>query len=223
MLFPSSKFLRLATLACGSSCKAVQDVSPTKAYSSISESGSVPTSPIGTVGGPTSSSDLALDADLLSPVDGVPSLAVSFPGDFADPSSDTSLLTPTVVKETSQASEKISPCGHNESTQAGSPQLLADRIKDSSLLEELGSPTTHVYGAPFVLIPDDNIRFAKEEFKDFLFAQFPSDVPSMGRIIGVINDVWARSGPHIYVHKVGHGTYILKVTSEKTRGLLLSR
>lgn len=127
------------------------------------------------------------------------------------------------MKETSQASEKISPCGHNESTQAGSPRLLADRIKDSSPLEELGSPTTHVSGAPFVLIPDDNIRSAKEEFKDFLFAQFPSDVPSMGRIIGVINDVWARSGPHIYVHKVGHGTYILKVTSEKTRGLLLSR
>lgn len=223
MLFPSSKFLRLATLACGSSCKAVQDVSPTKAYSSISESGSVPTSPIGTVGGPTSSSDLALDADLLSPVDGVPSLAVSFPGHFADPSYDTSLLTPTAVKGTSQASEKISPCGHNESTQAGSPRLLADRIKESSLLEELGSPTTHVYGAPFILIPDDNIRSTKEEFKDFLFAQFPSDVPSMGRIIGVINDVWARSGPHIYVHKVGHGTYILKVTSEKTRDLLLSR
>ncbi|KAF8113176.1 hypothetical protein N665_0055s0040 [Sinapis alba] len=45
----------------------------------------------------------------------------------------------------------------------------------------------------------------------------------MGKIIGVINAIWARSGPRIFVHNIGHGTYLLKVTSENTMGHLLSR
>ncbi|KAF3519662.1 hypothetical protein DY000_02060123 [Brassica cretica] len=59
-------------------------------------------------------------------------------------------------------------------------------INDSSLLEELGSPTQHISGAPFVLIPDENLEEAKEEFRDFLFARFHGEAPDMGRIIGII-------------------------------------
>ncbi|KAG5385046.1 hypothetical protein IGI04_036516 [Brassica rapa subsp. trilocularis] len=100
---------------------------------------------------------------------------------------------------------------------------LSARIQKSTLLQELGTPTSHVSGAPFVLIPDENIESAKEEFKEFVFARFPGDVPSMGRIIGIVNAIWARSGPRIFVHKIGEGTYLLKVTNERTREALLSR
>lgn len=70
---------------------------------------------------------------------------------------------------------------------------LSARIQKSTLLQELGTPTSHVSGAPFVMIPDENIESAKVEFKEFVFARFPGDVPPMGRIIGVVNAIWART------------------------------
>ncbi|KAL0682401.1 hypothetical protein Bca4012_049248 [Brassica carinata] len=150
MLFPSSKFLRLATLACGSSCKAVQDVSPTKAYSSISESGSVPTSPIGTVGGPTSSSDLALDADLLSPVDGVPSLAVSFPGQAEGSSAVSDLpvdcnLSRIVVDNWTEEVEKQTDAPESKSLAEDSIKTSLARKQTVSLDQIMGFSTVHVY------------------------------------------------------------------------------
>ncbi|KAL0749624.1 hypothetical protein Bca101_031627 [Brassica carinata] len=102
------------------------------------------------------------------------------------------------------------------------PSLFA-RIQKSCMLQELGTPTTHVSGPPFVMIPDENIDSAKEEFKEFVFARFPGEVPPMGRIIGVVNAIWARAGPIIFVHKIGEGTFLLKVTNERTRDALLSR
>ncbi|KAH0864515.1 hypothetical protein HID58_081726 [Brassica napus] len=99
----------------------------------------------------------------------------------------------------------------------------ASLVKDSATLEELGTPSEHVSGVPFVLIPDENIESAKEEFRDYIFARFHGDWPSMGRIIGVVNAVWAKTGPRIFVHMVGAGEYLLKVTSAKTREHLLSR
>ncbi|KAH0852880.1 hypothetical protein HID58_093629, partial [Brassica napus] len=41
-------------------------------------------------------------------------------------------------------------------------------------LEELNTPSQHISFAPFVLILDENIAEAKEEFKEFLFARFSS-------------------------------------------------
>ncbi|CAH2036384.1 unnamed protein product [Thlaspi arvense] len=96
-------------------------------------------------------------------------------------------------------------------------------VQDSAQLQELGSPTQHISGAPFVLIPDENIAAAKQEFKDFIFARFHGDSPEMGRIIGVINAIWTRSGPRIFVHRVGQTSYLLRVTNPKTRDILLSR
>ncbi|KAF8110674.1 hypothetical protein N665_0080s0009, partial [Sinapis alba] len=78
----------------------------------------------------------------------------------------------------------------------------ASLLKSSADLKELGIPAEHTSGVPFVLIPDENIAAAKQEFKDYLFARFHSDVPPMGRIIGVLNAVWAKSGPRIYVHNI---------------------
>ncbi|KAF3584425.1 hypothetical protein F2Q69_00027225 [Brassica cretica] len=89
--------------------------------------------------------------------------------------------------------------------------------------QELGSPTTHVSGAPFVLIPDENIDATKEEFKEFIFARFTGDIPLKGRIIGVVNAMWARTGPRIFVHRIGEGTFLLKVTNERTKATILSR
>ncbi|KAH0896413.1 hypothetical protein HID58_045981, partial [Brassica napus] len=96
-------------------------------------------------------------------------------------------------------------------------------LKSSAQLRELGTPTEHVSGAPFVLIPDENIEAAKLEFKDFIYARFHGDHPSMGKIIGVVNAVWARTGPRIFVHNIGQGIYLLRVTNPKTREVLLSR
>ncbi|KAL0814565.1 hypothetical protein Bca101_071008 [Brassica carinata] len=94
---------------------------------------------------------------------------------------------------------------------------------ESAQLEELGIPSTHICGAPFVLNLDENIEEAKEEFKEFIFARFQGDIPSKGRVIGVVNAVWARNGPRIFVHRVGHRCFLLKVTNERTRNVLLSR
>lgn len=58
-------------------------------------------------------------------------------------------------------------------TKPASPNL-ANLIQRSAQLEELGTPSTHISGAPFVLIPDENIEEAKEEFKEFIFARFIS-------------------------------------------------
>ncbi|KAL0788115.1 LOW QUALITY PROTEIN: hypothetical protein Bca101_004361 [Brassica carinata] len=99
----------------------------------------------------------------------------------------------------------------------------ADLLKNSAQLQELGTPVEHVSGAPFVIIPYENIEAAKLEFKDFIYARFHGEYPSMGKIIGVVNAVWARTGPRIYVHNIGQGMYLLRVINKKTREVLLSR
>ncbi|KAJ4883484.1 DUF4283 domain-containing protein [Raphanus sativus] len=99
----------------------------------------------------------------------------------------------------------------------------ASLLKESAKLEELGTPSEHVSGVPFVLIPDENIAAAKEEFKDFIYARFHGEWPSMGRIIGVLNALWAKSGPRIFVHNIGEGEFLLRVNNPKTKEMLLAR
>ncbi|CAN7111623.1 unnamed protein product, partial [Brassica rapa subsp. narinosa] len=99
----------------------------------------------------------------------------------------------------------------------------ADLLKSSAQLQELGSPIEHVSGAPFVLIPDENIEAAKLEIKDFIYARFHGDYPTMGKIIGVVNAIWAKTGPKIFIHDIGQGIYLLRVTNQRTREVLLSR
>ncbi|CAG7889361.1 unnamed protein product, partial [Brassica rapa] len=99
----------------------------------------------------------------------------------------------------------------------------ADLLKSSAQLQELGSPIEHVSGAPFVLIPDENIEAAKLEIKDFIYARFHGDYPTMGKIIGVVNAIWAKTGPKIFIHNIGQGIYLLRVTNQRTREVLLSR
>ncbi|CAF2087410.1 unnamed protein product [Brassica napus] len=96
-------------------------------------------------------------------------------------------------------------------------------LKCSAQLQEMGTPIDHISGAPFVLIPDENIEAAKMEFKDFIYARFHGDYPSVGKIIGVVNVVWARTGPRIFVQNLGQGTYLLRVTNPRIREVLLSR
>ena len=123
---------------------------------------------------------------------------------------------------------------HSISNSAETPTLVvpektketksyASLLKVSAELEEIGTPSEHVSGVLFVLIPDENIAAAKEEFKVFIYARFHGDWPAMGRIIGVVNAIWAKNGPRIFVHNVGEGEFLLKVTNTKTREHLLSR
>ncbi|KAF3561554.1 hypothetical protein DY000_02018593 [Brassica cretica] len=132
-------------------------------------------------------------------------------------------VAPTMSDLQSEKPSKAEDLVSESSPSVGVAPTMSARIQKSALLTELGTPTTHVSGAPFVMIPEDNIDSAKEEFKEFVFARFPGDVPAMGRIIGVVNAIWARTGPRIFVHKIGEGTFLLKVTNARTRQALLSR
>ncbi|KAL1205202.1 hypothetical protein V5N11_016053 [Cardamine amara subsp. amara] len=116
-----------------------------------------------------------------------------------------------------------SPLSHTDSPSPPTEKLWSSRLKDSTLLQESGTPTEHITGVPFILIPDENVEEAKEEFKDYIYAQFHGEAPDMGRVIGVVNALWARSGPRIFVHKIGEGTFLLRVSNIRTREILLSR
>ncbi|KAF8093557.1 hypothetical protein N665_0383s0182 [Sinapis alba] len=144
-------------------------------------------------------------------------------------SEDTGEPTPLVIeKDAPSFHEKDGQIGtHSESASAEEDQpqeasplgerpgvnSYAGLLKQSAILEVLGTPSEHVSGAPFVLIPDENIAAAKEEFRDFIYARFH----------GIVNAIWAKSGPRIFVHNVGQGEYLLKVTNAKTKELLLAR
>lgn len=168
-----------------------------------------------------SSPDLAA-ASSLSPVSETP-LGVN----TATTTAAGTTTTPTVGVEVSTGMPVISlpmsaPTQDARSESAG-VKSYASLLQESATLEELGTPAEHVSGAPFVFIPDDNIAAAKEEFRDFIFARFHGDCPPMGRIIGVVNAIWAKTGPRIFVHHVGPGEFLLKVTNIKTREVLLGR
>ncbi|KAF2596101.1 hypothetical protein F2Q68_00012444 [Brassica cretica] len=91
----------------------------------------------------------------------------------------------------------------------------ASLLKASAQLEEICSPSEHISGAPFVFIPDENIKAAKEEFCEFIYARFHGEWPSMGRIIGVVNALWARAGPSIFAHNVGEAPWSPEFTHEE--------
>ncbi|ESQ51730.1 hypothetical protein EUTSA_v10017828mg, partial [Eutrema salsugineum] len=99
----------------------------------------------------------------------------------------------------------------------------ASIVKSSGILDAIGTPSKHISGVPFVMIPDPNIESAKEEFKDFVFARFHGDAPEMGRIIGIVNAIWARVGPRIFVHRIGQSIFLLRVMNSRTRDIILSR
>lgn len=127
-------------------------------------------------------------------------------------------LSPAKPTGTSQALGQLSP--------AVLPALdkkWSSLLQDPSKLEEMGTPTQHISGVPFVLIPDENIEAAKDEFKEFIFAQFHGNYPEMGHVIGVLNALWARTGPRIYVHNTGPGVFLIRVPNPRTRALLLSQ
>lgn len=188
---PSSKFTRVvlaSSSATAAKAKAASCVTPPDPSGSTSTASPDPVeaahSPIDVVNVQSPSID--------SPRGNIVTVEGSSSGSDASPE-DTSSLSPGTEKQTSIPT-------------------LAKLIQKSGKLEELGTPSQHISGVPFVLISDDNLEEAKLEFQDFLFARFQGDIPSKGKIIGVVNAIWARAGPHIFVHQVGHGSFLLKVT-----------
>ena len=73
-------------------------------------------------------------------------------------------------------------------------------INESLLLEEIGTPSQHISGGHFVLIPDENLEEAKEEFRDILFARFHGEASDIGKNIGIVNVIWSRPGTIIFFH-----------------------
>ncbi|CAN6927816.1 unnamed protein product [Brassica oleracea] len=166
------------------------------------------------------------------------SLAISGSTQIGGSGSAVSLLTSTEALSSTQRS--VSPPPEEASNlPSGSGSALpvskvseevanpvrnyAALLKSSAQLQEFGTPSEHVSGVPFVFIPDENIEVAKLEFKDFIYARFHGDYPSMGKNMGVVNAVWAKTGPRIFVHNIGQGMYLLRVTNPKSREVLLSR
>ncbi|KAL0662560.1 hypothetical protein Bca4012_099397 [Brassica carinata] len=152
-------------------------------------------------------------------------------------SQESNLVLPqSTIRESAESTETESPASPGKEVADKEPpaplsptkpdpsvKTMASRIHESAQLQELGEPSQHVSGAPFILIPDDNLETAKEEFKEFVYARFHGDAPEMGRVIGVVNAIWARSGPRIFVHRIGQNTYLLKTPNIRTKEILLSR
>uniref|UniRef100_M4F9W8 DUF4283 domain-containing protein n=1 Tax=Brassica campestris TaxID=3711 RepID=M4F9W8_BRACM len=142
-------------------------------------------------------------------------------------------ISPSIPQSTSRLATEVQRSGDVDGialfetkpaeTEVPPVKNYAALLKSSAQLQELGTPVEHISGAPFVLVPDENIEAAKLEFKDFIYARFHGDCPSMGKIIGVVNAVWAKTGPRIFVHNIGHSTFLLRVTTPRTREVLLSR
>lgn len=159
--------------------------------------------------------------------------AVSIPSNSVEVGLSSKEGAPAIFQASSPPVSEVRPLsGAPQSVQNGSPpsevktpevRNYAALLKSSAQLHQLGTPVEHVSGAPFVLIPDENIEAAKLEFKDFIYARFHGDYPTMGKIIGIVNAVWAKSGPRIFVHNLGHGTYLLRVPNPRTREVLLAR
>ncbi|KAJ4911054.1 hypothetical protein Rs2_05675 [Raphanus sativus] len=140
--------------------------------------------------------------------------------------SSTVPLAPPSFPEGSNLLERVNiapPGSVSTMKPATSVRNYANVTKNSAQLQELGTPSEHVSGVPFVLIPDENFEAAKLEFKDFIYARFHGDYPSMGKVIGVVNAIWAKAGPRIFVHNIGKGMYLLRVTNPRAREHLLSR
>lgn len=186
---------------------------------------SAPSGPVAEA--PTSSPEAA-SSDLPPQPD-----SVSVPGNFALPpeisSASSSGLSPAAVEVPTSglASPALAAAPSQilppDSGLPSSGKKWSALFQDASQLEEVGSPSQHITGVPFVLIPDENIAEAREEFKDFIFAQFHGNSPDMGRVIGVVNALWARSGPRIFVHNLGSGAFLLRVSNPRTRSILLGR
>ena len=142
------------------------------------------------------------------------------------PVASPSAVPPSLEAESSGASAcpPASPADNpSDKTSFPPPRSYAAVARPGAGLAKLGTPTKHVSGVPFILIPDANVEAAKEEFKDYIYAQFHGPSPDMGRIIGEVNVLWARSGPRIFVHRIGPGTFLLRATNPRTRAILLSR
>lgn len=56
-----------------------------------------------------------------------------------------------------------------------------------------------------------------------MFARFHGDAPDMGRIIGVVNAIWSHADPRIFVHRLSPLTFLLRITSPRTRAMVLAR
>ncbi|KAG2306140.1 hypothetical protein Bca52824_025888 [Brassica carinata] len=145
------------------------------------------------------------------------------PSDFQSSGFQSSPPLPSAVHPQSGLAGSAQPSSKPEDVVTPLAKNYADLLKSTAKLKEIGTPIEHVSGAPFVLIPDENIEAAKLEFKDFIYARFHGDYPAMGKIIGVVNAIWAKTGPRISVHNIGQGMYLLRVTNQRTREVLLSR
>lgn len=174
------------------------------------------------IAGPALESQPAISSPLeipSSPSSGIPPAAVEASASGLASPVLADVASPGVLPQV-PLTPQVSP---TETTPPGLDKKWTSLFGDSSQLEEIGSPSKHISGVPFVLIPDENIEAAREEFKDFVFAQFLGNPPDMGRVIGVVNALWARSGPRIFVHKLGPGSFLLRVTNPRTRAILLGR
>ncbi|XP_010534730.1 PREDICTED: uncharacterized protein LOC104810236 [Tarenaya hassleriana] len=93
----------------------------------------------------------------------------------------------------------------------------------SRKMQRLDSPEIQVSGIPLVTIPVESLEEASKEWQDYLIGQFYGLPPSMGRVIGAVNGLWARQGPRVRVHDAGNGTFLFRIPSAEVRNKILAR
>lgn len=121
----------------------------------------------------------------------------------------------TIVKALKGTARKTQEPKSAQANETAQPlrRKWSSLLKESSSFKEIGAPTQHISGVPFVLIPDDKIESAKAEFEDFVFAQFHGPPPEMGRVIGVVKAIWAS--------KLGMEPFFCVSQTEEQRKLFL--
>lgn len=87
-----------------------------------------------------------------------PESAVCPPQASSSPACQPGLSPPAVEASVSGLAPGVSsPASPSVPTQLGLDKRWTSLFGESSQLEEVGSPSQHISGVPFVLIPDDNI------------------------------------------------------------------
>ncbi|XP_010541758.1 PREDICTED: uncharacterized protein LOC104815137 [Tarenaya hassleriana] len=67
------------------------------------------------------------------------------------------------------------------------------------------------------------LQASSKEWDDFIIGQFYGRSPTMNKIIGVVNAIWARGGARIRVHNMGKGTFLFKIPNARLKSSILMR
>ncbi|KAF2613405.1 hypothetical protein F2Q70_00010983 [Brassica cretica] len=130
------------------------------------------------------------------------SLVVGVPSSFTPPAPATQTISESLEDEINLDNSVVSgfiPL----SPAVNGTRKYSEVIHGSAMREELGSSSQHIFGVPFVLIPNENLEEVKEELCDFIFASplsFLLIVTNPRTLtLALARNVWIRAGYPMYI------------------------